>query len=94
MFKKLIRRIKLLYWYGDTLDEVINEKIQERSDKVRKAQHYHLNLCKGHMQEHNHSHYSSKNCDYCKLLKAYKRVTTYRNVKPKPGLVAKDLEDF
>ena len=33
-----------------------------------------LNLCKGHKQEENQSHFAEHNCDYCKLLKQYEEA--------------------
>ena len=59
--------ILLILEYGPELKELLEEKKQAKLNAEREADKHRLKLCFKHRQEPNHSHYSEKNCDYCKL---------------------------
>lgn len=65
-------------WWAITANEDFEKEViarkREREDKERESRRYNLDLCYKHRQEHNHSHFSEKNCDYCKLLKERDRL--------------------
>jgi hypothetical protein len=69
---KWLNRLKLVFTYGEELDQVLIEKRRLKEEQIREEQKYHLNLCKKHQQESNHSHFSENNCHFCQLLKTLK----------------------
>ena len=69
---KLINRIRLLFTYGEEIDEVLEKMRKEKEEKERIKRSTYLKLCYKHQQEEYHSHYSEQNCDYCKILKKLK----------------------
>lgn len=68
MYELLLRLKWALTADQDFLEQVRVRRVA-REEAEREARKHHLNLCAKHQQEQNHSHYSEKNCDYCKLLK-------------------------
>lgn len=65
----LLQKIKILFLYGPELEEIVNKLKKEKAEMLWESRKNNLNLCYKHRQEHNHSHYSEQNCDYCNLLK-------------------------
>lgn len=59
--------LRLLWQNRRLLKKKLEEYEQEKKQKRREEMRYYLRLCKKHQQEPNRSHYSSHNCDYCKL---------------------------
>jgi hypothetical protein len=70
----LKRQIKNLTFKHDVCFPIFRAYYHKRlmtakGDLLRlETKHHNLNLCYKHRQEQNRSHYSEKNCDYCKLL--------------------------
>lgn len=65
----ILKKLNLIFTYGNELEQVLKDVKKKKEDEAFKACANHLNLCLKHQQERNHSHFSEKNCDYCKLLK-------------------------
>ena len=73
-------------WMGRFIYEHMLSKCEYESQD-RSTNHTRLNLCHGHRQEQNASHYSPHNCDYCQAISPKLKHT------PKPvdlGYVPKD----
>lgn len=73
--KKMInffRKLQYVFQYGTELNSILLKERQEIANEASRIEHervkHHLDLCYKHQQEAKHSHYSEKNCDYCKLL--------------------------
>lgn len=69
-----IHRFIYLFTSGEAVDECIRDKNRELEKKKQIDDQYRLKLCFKHRQEHNHSHYGSNNCDYCKLIEENKKL--------------------
>ena len=66
---KFIKRLILVFRYGDEIDELLKDKRNTKDMAERESRKHNLDLCYEHRQERNRSQYSPHNCDYCKLLK-------------------------
>ena len=67
----MINYIRKIIWAAKNYASIkkLVEKIHiENENQERKLRNQHLKLCFKHQQEQNHSHYSEKSCDYCKLI--------------------------
>lgn len=63
-----LARVRLVFTHGKELEFLLNVIRRDKEHAEWKARQHHLHLCVQHQQERNRSHYSEKNCDYCKLL--------------------------
>lgn len=65
----IFKRLMFLLTAGPEIDAIIKEEKRKALIKAHEDNAHRLNLCYKHRQEQNHSHFSSHNCDYCKLEK-------------------------
>ena len=66
--KHFFKKLRLVFIYGDELEDLLWKKRSEKAEKLRLENKDRLNLCFKHRQEQNHAIYSEHNCDHCKLL--------------------------
>lgn len=64
----MFHTIRRIFRMRKTLLTKLKELEDEQAETERLKNKHRLKLCYKHRQEQNHSHYSPKNCDYCKLL--------------------------
>lgn len=64
----IFSRLKVCFTHGPELKTHLDQLRQDTLKAEFESRKHNLNLCYKHRQEQNFSHYSEKNCDYCKLL--------------------------
>lgn len=62
-----LQKLKLLFKYGPELETLLEDLKRKKEQEEFESKAKILNLCYAHRQEEYHSHYSTHNCDYCKL---------------------------
>lgn len=65
---KLFSKLKFLFSHGDEIENLLEKEKKGVRRHQWEPNKLRLKLCLDHKQEANQSHYSSHNCDHCKLL--------------------------